>query len=129
MNKRDRMKEQILHHGFNLQRIFSVPNVGPVELAKKVHRIEVKAHRMAEDYCNGLYETEEYFEKKEKSIEAALDRLLGYKGKDIPVFINSDPRGYALKIKDDWVREHREDFPIHTDWGGYGILAPDFDGN
>jgi len=40
----------------------------------------------------------------------------------IPVFFNSDPRGYALKIKDDYTR----DITIYRDWGGYGILAPDF---
>lgn len=35
-------------------------------------------------------------------------------------FINHDPRGYALKLK------LREYIPgIHTDFGGYGIVAPD----
>ena len=38
--------------------------------------------------------------------------------------INTDPRGYALKIEDSYVKEQKLD--IHRDWGGYGILAPDF---
>jgi len=42
----------------------------------------------------------------------------------VPVVINRDPRGYALKIEDEWFKDH--DVRIHKDWGGYGILAPDF---
>lgn len=55
----------------------------------------------------------------------------------VPVFINRDPRGYALKIDDEWIRQQRADHRtvhmagIHQDWGGYGILAPEIgkDGN
>lgn len=42
----------------------------------------------------------------------------------VPVFVNSDPRGYALKIENDWMRAHGGN--LHRDMGGYGILAPDF---
>jgi hypothetical protein len=45
---------------------------------------------------------------------------------DYPIFLNGDARGYALKIQDDYVRDNNLD--IHKDWGGYGILAPEFDG-
>jgi hypothetical protein len=41
----------------------------------------------------------------------------------VPVFVNGDPRGYALKIQDEYVSENSLD--IHRDMGGYGILAPD----
>lgn len=50
----------------------------------------------------------------------------------VPVFLNRDPRGYALKIDDQWIRDRAtristngETYPLHTDWGGYGIIAPD----
>lgn len=49
----------------------------------------------------------------------------------VPVFVNLDPRGYALKIDDEWVRDQRADHrtaykaAIHQDWGGYGIIAPE----
>ena len=44
----------------------------------------------------------------------------------VPVFINLDPRGYALKIDDEWMREHKQPLGhLHQDWGGYGILAPE----
>jgi hypothetical protein len=47
--------------------------------------------------------------------------------KQVPMFINRDPRGYSLKIDDEYCREHK--LNIHQDWGGYGIIAPDFTPN
>lgn len=54
----------------------------------------------------------------------------------VPIFVNRDPRGYALKIDEAWVREYSNNNPppsaanhavcrLHRDWGGYGIIAPD----
>jgi hypothetical protein len=51
----------------------------------------------------------------------------------VPIFVNRDPRGYALKIDSEWMAEARGrdefyDTPtrqLHRDMGGYGILAPD----
>lgn len=130
MNKRDRMNEQILNHGMNLKRVFFAADPygepAPVSLYKSLHRIEVRAHRLAEDYCNGVIDIDQW-DRAEKSILASIDKLLHYKSQDIPVFVNGDPRGYALKINDQYVREHKLD--IYRDWGGYGILAPEFDGN
>jgi len=128
MNKKDRMREQILQHGFKLKRIFIVgDHIGPVELAKKVHRLEAKAHRIAEDYCNGIIDNEFESDRQEHSVMKSLDKILNYKAQGIPVFFNGDPRGYALKINDAYVKEHNLD--IHRDWGGYGILSPEFNGN
>lgn len=124
--KKDKMNGQITKHGFDLARIFNLDSSRPVTLCKRVHRLEVKAHRMAEDYCNGLYEVEEFADKKENSILKSLDKILNFKAQNIPVFLNGDPRGYALKIDDEYVREHK--LEIYRDWGGYGIIAPEFDG-
>jgi len=52
-----------------------------------------------------------------------VDYLLQFRNAGIPVFLNLDPRGYALKIDDAWMRAN--DARLHQDWGGYGILAPD----
>ena len=49
--------------------------------------------------------------------------MLGAKA-DI-VHINFDPRGYALKIKG----EYLIDVKLYRDWGGYGSVAPEFSGN
>ena len=126
LTKKQRMDAQILTHGLNLKRIFNIKDMGPVTLCKKVHRLENKAHRMAEDYCNGVV-TEEFQDRQEGSIMKSLDRVLNYTKQGVPVFFNGDPRGYALKIEDDYVREHN--LEIHRDWGGYGIIAPEFDGS
>lgn len=48
---------------------------------------------------------------------------IGWHDKGVKVFLNGDARGYALKIHDSYVKEHN--LKIHTDWGGYGIIAPD----
>ena len=40
------------------------------------------------------------------------------------IFVNGDCRGYALKIDDKYIRENN--IKLHCDWGGYGIIAPDF---
>lgn len=45
----------------------------------------------------------------------------------VPVFINRDPRGYALKIREIWMRNYSGN--LHRDWGGYGILAPEITGD
>lgn len=120
--KKQARSEQILRHGFALQRIFpKTKGMGPVALCKSLHRLESEAHSAAERYSS--YPTPEgYIEKKEASILKRLDQLLGYKSADVPVFVNLDPRGYALKIDDGYARN----LDIHKDWGGYGILCPEF---
>ena len=43
------------------------------------------------------------------------------------IFFNGDPRGYALKLSTQYTRYIRScNINIHQDWGGYGIIAPDF---
>jgi len=42
----------------------------------------------------------------------------------VPVFVNLDPRGYALKIRDEWMAAHPA-VRLPRDSGWYGILAPD----
>jgi hypothetical protein len=123
-NKRDRMNEQILRHGKDLKAIFGIDEDAD-KLARRVHSIEVKAHRLSTDYCNGVIDMEKWEAETDKILNR-LDKIINFKVQNIPVFVNSDARGYALKIKDDCVREH--DLKIHKDWGGYGILAPEFDG-
>ena len=125
MNKRDKMYQEIERHGIDLMRIFQVRGVDPVALAKRVHRVETKARRLATDYCNGLIETDDW-EKHTEVVLTSLDKILGFVKLGIPVHVNGDARGYALKIDDAYVRDHQ--LQIYRDWGGYGILAPDFDG-
>jgi Asp-tRNA(Asn)/Glu-tRNA(Gln) amidotransferase A subunit family amidase len=122
MNKHDLLYQRITAHGRALQSIFNLPDTDPVELCKKLRRIEAKANRLAVDYCNGTIDAEEIDEQADK-IFYKVDALLHFTAQDIPVIFNRDPRGYALKIDDGYIREHN--INIYRDWGGYGIIAPD----
>ena len=92
----------------------------PVKLCKKLFSLETKAHRLAEQYCNGDIEMEQWEAETDKILNA-VNKILDYKDKGISVFANGDARGYTLKIK-------AKDTPsyLFKDWGGFGIIAPDF---
>ena len=118
MNKKERMYQQIEEHGANLNKLFNT-ELGNIELCKKLRKLENKADHLSLEYCNGNIELD-YFEVEKDKMMLKVDKILHFKEKNIPVFFNSDPRGYALKIDDSY--EHN----IYRDMGGYGILAPDF---
>jgi hypothetical protein len=123
MNKKQRQAEQILQHGFNLQRVYpETKQYGPVELCKKLHRMEVRANRLAAEMCNHEWVDQDKHSAALDRIEKRVNDLLG---KGPAVFVNRDPRGYALKIR----TEDAKGLDIHKDWGGYGIICPEFTGD
>ena len=129
MNKKQLMYDRINKHGEDLKRIFKLdPNIDPVKLCKQLFRLENKAHRLAEDGCNGvIYDTEPQAEKILKKVCKILkiDRSIDHQYEKI--FFNGDPRGYALKFTTRFSKYIRScNINIHQDWGGYGIVAPDF---
>lgn len=90
------------------------------ELYAKLRRIEMKANRWMVDECNY------------PDVEHDTDKVLAKVQKLLPLatglFINGDPRGYTLKIKGENVNILNENgnINIYRDWGGYGIVAPEF---
>ena len=79
-----------------------------------------------EQRCNGeIDETDKEWEERDNYFLDRIDKLLNFKKQKIPVFLNGDPRGYTIKIKDDFVRINN--LNIYRDWGGYGIIAPAFE--
>ena len=122
-------KEAVERHGRQLLAIF--PNCterDPVALCRKVRRIETVAGKLAEDCCNFLSMESPEFDVRYNLIQKRLSKLLHGKefafGQGItPFMINLDPRGYALKINDQIMRDQGLD--LHRDFGGYGIIAPD----
>jgi hypothetical protein len=140
-NKKQTMLNAINTHGENLNKIFNT-QFNNIELCKKLRRLETKASFASTCLCNtntlnlmGLnrftgYDVPQATEEQQDlffdKIRASIYKILGEKSKDV-VFINFDPRGYALKLKTDFVKsEFQKGNNIYTDWGSYGILAPDF---
>lgn len=203
--KRERMYERIRKHGEDLLRIFPRVTVqDPVELCKRLRRLEGVAYAISLQSCNGPDFAPGELETRTDAILGRVNKLLGntrpYQPKTgakcgcrrgvqrdncpncegtghvidfrairnappvVPIFLNRDARGYALKIDAEWMRKgqvlqrdgatvyvgteaerwihnhhsysvyHATEFEgytidaprLHTDWGGYGILAPDY---
>tara|TARA_A100001035_G_C27483289_1_gene364211 strand:+ start:137 stop:538 length:402 start_codon:yes stop_codon:yes gene_type:complete len=125
MNKKQLMYDRINAHGQQLKSIFKLdPNIDPVKLCKQLFKLENKAHRLAEDGCNGvIYDTEPQAEQIVKKV----CKILNIPYEADRVFFNGDPRGYALKFTSRYSKYLRScNINIHQDWGGYGIIAPDF---
>ena len=133
--KKQRQYEQIKAHGENLLAIF--PNAterDPIALCKKLRRMEAKAQEIALRLCNGP-EFPGGYDEVDALTGAILEKvnaILGNTGKNpVPVFVNRDPRGYALKISSEWTFAYCQQTGrrIYSDWGGYGIIAPEITGD
>lgn len=86
---------------------------------RPLYYLEHKAHTMAENECNGYKEyTDEQWNGIEKRVRALFSKYLN------GLILNGDPRGYTLKIDADILKS--ENIKLYQDWGGYGILCPDF---
>ena len=82
---------------------------------------------MSTSSCNGTIDDSEY-EKQSDKILVKVVEILKIKGmntneESYPVIFNGDCRGYALKIDDEYIKEHS--LSIYRDMGGFGIIAPD----
>lgn len=95
-----------------------VPN--PYSTFEILIKAEREAHRKACQYCNGEIDGETYERWEEKFVQRLAGKL-GVKQMPEGFFVNGDPRGYSLKMKEGT-------FPqgFWIDFGGYGILAPEF---
>ncbi|MEI7792801.1 MAG: hypothetical protein WCI57_04930 [Candidatus Berkelbacteria bacterium] len=80
-----------------------------------LNRLERKENRRMISECNTVEDNEARTKKVKQIISKILPNLEGFK-------FNGDPRGYTLKISE----EEAKKLGIYTDWGGYGILAPEF---
>jgi hypothetical protein len=89
-----------------------------LQLWRKLVKIEREAHDAALRLCNDSSYTQEAFERAKNKALEQVEKTFG----QLPpsFFVNSDPRGYALKLDND-----KTTIPegMHRDMGGYGILA------
>ena len=94
-----------------------------LKIFEKLRRYENRQHKFNEDQCNFDIPENEIEKKELKLLKSLQDLLPGCK----TLFINGDPRGYALKYEQSEVEKLRKSsFNSYQDWGGYGILAPEF---
>jgi len=134
-----KMYEDIQKHGENLNVIFKT-GIEPIKLCKSLFRLEKKAHHATTCLCNTntlhLMELNKYTgydvkqtteEEQDKFFENIKKQLIKILGKEAEkhFFINYDPRGYALKLKSEFCKDKN----IYKDFGGFGIIAPDFTPN
>ena len=116
--------DRIAQHGRELLDIFpDAQERDPVKLCKKLRRLEVKAHRLAEQWCNGDIDETTWVKGSDDCLTTAIGILCPERSLGDALFVNGDPRGYALKINDRFMRDSGA--KLHRDWGGCGILAPE----
>ena len=98
---------------------------------------ELKLNRLAQITCDGggrhlsttqkninMHNAEDEIALSEKSLPEVMAKWFVDEDKfREQFFINTDPRGYALKLNITAVEQAKYD--IYRDWGGYGILAPE----
>ena len=107
-----------VRHLENLSKIAGLDHPYPFDLYEKLVRLERKANRLCVLDCNGEIDGKKCEKQLEKIKNKVRELLPGLK----TFFINGDPRGYSLKISESEAKEHS----MYQDWGGYGILAPEF---
>jgi len=98
----------------------SLPGYHGPAVYRLLHRVETRLHRIAEEYCNGTC-GEETWDRECSRANVGVRRAMGCL--PLGIFFNSDCRGYALKLDNDKVKLPEG---LSRDWGGYGILAPEF---
>lgn len=127
MNAKERMYARITKHGEDLKKVFGLPGADPVKLCKRLHRLEIEASRIMTEYTNGDIDMQAV-EAYREDLASSLVRIIGAENMT-KIYINQDPRGYTLKLNTAATEQaHKAGINIHRDWGGYGILAPEFDG-
>lgn len=106
-------------------------------LYEKLIRIEKKMNRIATDQCNGGITTaggnivpftdaeEEKAEEQWNNLKEKAEKLINPKYTKF-LYFNSDPRGYSIKLEFENNGAPEELREMHRDFGGFLILAPDF---
>lgn len=148
LNRRERKAAQLLKHYETCERLgkyLGMEKPDGKKISVALLKIERDAHNAATAQCNGeAYNGQPFRSYGEPSAQAPgfteweyfVDSIKGRISKvlsQVPpaFFLNADARGYALKIDSSNRngQELIEAVKLHTDWGGYGILSPEINGN
>lgn len=114
--------KQTKRHYDALAKRYGICNIESFHISAR--RYERKLNRLALMICNDArnYEwAQEQFAIVSKRASETLSEYCRFNRKlQKELYFNRDPRGYALKIE-----ANDLGYGIWTDWGGYGIVAPD----
>lgn len=91
-------------------------------LWRQLRRVENWLSAYSVQHCNGDIDGDKWESIKDQG-RVRIAKVFGGRIPD-GVFINSDPRGHALKLDNEKVSIPQG---MSTDWGGYGILAAEID--
>lgn len=92
----------------------------PFDIVNRLRELEKRANNICTKDCNGTINSDLATKQLEK-IKAEVLKLLPVLPESL-LIVNGDPRGYTLKLKESFAKK----IGIYTDWGGYGILSPEF---
>lgn len=130
MTQLQRRRIQLNNHYESLAKlatICGVNNPNGKKLSVALLKLEHEAHKLSTDYCNGENGvTTDNWDEKIEPIENKVQSL--FNNNLHGFFVNGDARGYALKIKDDVLKQKYAETNLYRDWGGYGILSPEITG-
>ena len=118
-------KAAIIRHGEQLLKLFKhATERDPVRLCSKLRKLEREGAALGLRLCNGPeFSDEAEPDRISGEILDKVDTLLSFRRSQVQVIVNRDPRGYALKIRSEWMSKHPNS-KLHRDFGGYGIIAP-----
>lgn len=130
--------EAVTRHGETLLALFTnAEEKDPVALCRKLRRIETAIAKTSEGFSSESgFMTQDQFDHACRMALIRTTNLLGLTGPEaqiLGVFVNRDPRGYALKLDSDnerfklWQDNRlKNKLPcLYADWGQNGIIAPD----
>lgn len=100
----------------------TTPNINGESIYLQLRKIEKKLTKLHEKACD-IPVAEITIDKAHDIATLEIKRIFNVVPKGL--YINTDPRGYALKIDDEVFKSNYQGISLETDWGGYGLLAPD----
>lgn len=108
---------------------FAKEDTDPKTIAKSWAIFEGKLNRLAITMCNDSNLAEragEDFNDLKTRLQCKLPKLFkNSEAFEKALIVNSDPRGYALKLDRQKMPENWYLLPLDTDWGGDIILSPE----
>jgi hypothetical protein len=129
VTKKEQLRQRELRQILALAQVFGWPPDILENAARydALCKLEWRASRDAARVCNGeVQRSDSDQELYDTRLLDSVDAITGFRSKGVPVFLNGDPRGHALKVPSEWVQMHDSgpEIRLERDMGGYGLLAP-----